>query len=355
MAIRTLLKLGKSSLVVVLPKDWLKEVGLHNGDKVLIKQEDDGSIRIIPAKVSVEESIARSRLVINIEKCSDENLIQRLLVANYLVGNDNITLATKREPISPTVLKNIREIISKLRGFEIIEQRPNIVVLQCMMDATKFSMENLVGRILALILSMADYIRKAFMEGKKEYLKEIMFLENELDRIYWFGVRQLLMVQKNRALAKFVGIESALHILGNRTILKVLELAGDYLEEIAKDLDRLDWAELEKCVEFRNGFAILINQIEDLIGDALRAYNGLDVFLANEILKRISELEDRVKELTDKVIKSIDDVKTGVFIIKSLTRFLDMARNIGVVCEIVINRAMEDPKKTLKSCVYKEI
>jgi len=216
-------------------------------------------------------------------------------------------------------------------------------------------MENQVLGKLALILSMADYIRKAFMEGKKEYLKEIMFLENELDRIYWFGVRQLLMVQKNRALAKFVGIESALHILGNRTILKVLELAGDYLEEIAKDLDRLDWAELEKCVEFRNGFAILINQIEDLIGDALRAYNGLDVFLANEILKRISELEDRVKELTDKVIKSIDDVKTGVFIIKSLTRFLDMARNIGVVCEIVINRAMEDPKKMLKSCVYKEI
>ena len=355
MAVRTLLKLGKSSLVVVLPKDWLKEVGLKSGDKVLIRQEDDGSIKIIPANISTLQTTTRSRIVINIDKCSEEDLIQRLLVANYLVGNDNVVLMTKKEPISPELLKNVREVISKLRGFEIIEQRPNFIVLQCMMDATKFSMENLVGRILALILSMADYVRKAFEEGNKEYLKEIIFLENELDRIYWFGVRQLLMVQKNRALAKFVGIESALHILGNRTILKVLELAGDYLEEIARDLEKIDWSILDEYVEFRNSFADLINGIEDIIGDTLRAYNGLDIFLANSILRRISELETKVRELTDKVMERIEDVKTGSFIIKSLTRFLDMAKSIGVVCEIVINRAMEDPRKVLRGCIYKEI
>jgi len=101
MAVRTLLKLGKSSLVVVLPKDWLKEVGLKSGDKVLIRQEDDGSIKIIPANISTLQTTTRSRIVINIDKCSEEDLIQRLLVANYLVGNDNIVLMTKKEPISP--------------------------------------------------------------------------------------------------------------------------------------------------------------------------------------------------------------------------------------------------------------
>jgi len=355
MAVRTLLKLGKSSLVVVLPKEWLKEVGLRSGDKVLIRQEDDGSIKIIPANIKSFDTTRKSRMIVNVEKCSDEELIQRLLVANYLVGNDNIALASKKDPISPDLLKNIREIISKLRGFEIIEQRPNLIVLQCMMDATKFSMENLVGRMLALILSMADYVKKAFNENKKEYLKEIIFLENELDRIYWFGVRQLLMVQKNRALAKFVGIESALHILGNRTILKVLELAGDYLEEIARDLNRIDWNALTEYTEFREAFIELIDNVEDIIGDTLRAFNGLDVFLANEILKRVDVLKERAYELSEGVLDKATDVRVGSTLVKVLTRLTDMARSIGVVCEVIINRAMEDPRKILRGCIYKEV
>lgn len=354
MAVRTLLKLGKSSLVVVLPKDWLKEVGLKSGDKVLIRQEDDGSIRIIPANISLANTSRKARIVINVEKCNDKTLIQRILVANYLVGNDNIALATKRENLSPDLIRNIREVISKLRGFEIIEQRPNQIILQCMMDATKFSMENLVGRMLALILSMTDYIKKTFKDSNKDYLKEILFLENELDRIYWFGVRQLLLVQKNRALAKFVGIESALHILGNRTILKVLELAGDYLEEIAKDLSQLDWSELDNCEEFREEFMSLLDKIEDMIGDTLRAFNGLDVFLANDILNTINAIKERILGLNERILERVKNVKSGSILIKVLTRLLDMAKSVGVVCEIVINRSMENLKRIMKSCIYKE-
>lgn len=354
-AVRTLLKLGKSSLVVVLPKEWLKEVGLRSGDKVVIKQEDDGSIRIIPANLSSFETPIKSRLVINVERCTDNDLIQRLLVANYLVGNDNIVLATKNEPVSPELLRNVRDVISKLRGFEIIEQHPYMISLQCMMDATKFSMENLVGRILALLLSMSDYVKKAFDEGDQEYLKRIGFLEDELDRLYWFGVRQLLMVQKNRALAKFVGIESALHILGNRTILKVLELAGDYLVDVSNDLSRISWDELSENRDLRVKFSDLLNVIEDIISDTLKAYNGLDAFLANGILKRIDQLGKEIRDLTDKVASEIKDVRTGAFLIKSLTRLLDMAKSIGVVCEIVINRVMEDPRRLLRGCIYKEL
>jgi len=355
MAVRTLLKLGKSSLVVVLPKDWLREVGLRSGDKVLVKQEEDGSLKIIPANMSLSDETLRARVVVNLDKCGDEKLVQRLLVANYLIGNDTVTIISKKSVIPPHTLKSVREVISKLRGFEIIEQRPDLIVLQCMTDATKFSMENLVGRLLALILSMVDYVKKAFDEGKMEYLKEIPFLEDELDRIYWFGVRQLLMVQRNRALAKFVGIESALHIVGNRTILKVLELAGDYLEEIAKDLLRAQWEQLEKCEAFRKAISNLVDQIEDIIGDTLRAFNGLDIFLANEILERVAQLEKQIHENAEKILLGLSDVKTGGIIMKVFTRLVDMAKSLGVVCEVVINRSMEEPGRMARGCIYREV
>ncbi|MHA1615979.1 MAG: AbrB/MazE/SpoVT family DNA-binding domain-containing protein [Candidatus Njordarchaeales archaeon] len=355
MSMRTLLKLGKSSLVVVLPKDWLNEMGLKNGDKVLVKQEDDGSLKIIPANISISGSSNSTRLVVNVDKCKDIGLVTRLLIANYLIGNDSIIIHARRGGIPPNVLKEVRDIISKLRGFEIIEQKPNRLLLQCVTDATSFSIDNLIGRMLSLLLSMIDYLRRGLSEQKRDYFQEAIFIEEEIDRIYWFGVRQLIMVQKNRALAKLVGLESTLHIVGNRAILKSLELAGDYVEEMARDLSKLDLEKLSHLSGIIGKICDLINVIEDIISDAVRTYNGLDIFLANAVLEKIREITETAHSLSEEIMNRCRDVKTGVILVKLLTRLSDMAKSIGTVCEIILNRAMENPSKGLQNCIYREL
>ncbi|MHA1589668.1 MAG: AbrB/MazE/SpoVT family DNA-binding domain-containing protein [Candidatus Njordarchaeales archaeon] len=354
MSMRTLLKLGKSSLVVVLPKDWLNEMGLKNGDKVLVKQEDDGSLKIIPANISIGRTINNARLAINVDKCKDKGLVSRLLIANYLIGNDSVVIRTRRGGVSAEILKEIREIITKLRGFEIIEQKPNRILLQCVTDATSFSIDNLIGRMLSLLLSMIDYLRRGLSERKQDYFQEAIFIEEEIDRIYWFGVRQLIMVQRNRALAKLVGLESTLHIVGNRAILKALELAGDYIEEMAKDLSKLSLDKISALPNIPEKICELINRIEDIISDAVRTYNGIDIFLANNVLERINEITKITHSLSEEIMNKCRDVKTGVILVKLLTRLSDMAKSIGTVCEIVLNRAMENPSRSLQNCIYRE-
>ena len=339
---RTLLKLGKSSLVVVLPKDWLHEMGLKNGDKVMVKQEEDGALKIVPQNIFSTKPEKERSIVINADKCKSKGLLERLLVANYLLGNDSIIICSKKESIEPQKLREIRKISQKLRGFEVIEQRTNRIYLQCLADSKKFSLENLISRMLALLLSMIDYVRKGISGGSPEYLEEVIYMEEEMDRLHWFAVRQILLMQRNRALAKALGVKSPLHLIGNRLILKLLELAGDYVEEMAKDAKNLELEKVLALGDILENFELLIDKVEDVISDSVRAFNGLDIILSNDIISRIDILEAEARRLSEEIVSRGTDVPTSVKLIRILTRVIDMCRSISVVGEVVINRSTEN-------------
>ncbi|WP_062662460.1 AbrB/MazE/SpoVT family DNA-binding domain-containing protein [Aeropyrum camini] len=59
--VRRLQKLGSSSLVVTLPKEWVREMGLKQGDPVYVVIEG-GSLRIVPAVNSETYAASRVRL-----------------------------------------------------------------------------------------------------------------------------------------------------------------------------------------------------------------------------------------------------------------------------------------------------
>lgn len=46
--IRKVQQVGYSTLVVSLPRDWVKEVGLKQGDVVSLMRDADGTLRLFP-------------------------------------------------------------------------------------------------------------------------------------------------------------------------------------------------------------------------------------------------------------------------------------------------------------------
>lgn len=351
MEVRTLLRLGKSSLVVVLPKDWLKELDLKAGDKVVVTQEEDGTLKILPSNIETKKNGRKINITINVDNCSEPNLIERILVGNYLVGNDFINIVSTKSILSPDYLKTIRKIVNKLRGVEIVEHTTNKIVLQCVADPIKFTISNILNRMLSLIISALDYIKRGLREDNRDYIKEVFYIEEEIDRLYWLAIRQILTVQKNRALTKLVGIESPLHLVGNRTIVKTLEMASDYLEDVAKDtLDVLNLVSYNEYSEIFDEIVGLIDKLEDVASDVIRSYSGLDLKTANDVLNQINGLEKYGRELIEKIMSSTTNVKIGVLLVRIVTRLIDMTRSLSIVCEIVINRALEFPSDKI-SCV----
>src|SRR5437879_12167313 len=94
MEARKVQKVGYSTLIVSLPKDWAGRVGLKQGDIVTFRRESDGGITVYPGLTRERENV---RYVIDADICDAPNLLTRIITANYLTGHDTIQIVTTKE------------------------------------------------------------------------------------------------------------------------------------------------------------------------------------------------------------------------------------------------------------------
>ena len=230
MEARKVQKVGYSTLIVSLPKGWVEEVGLKQGDLVSFRRESDGGITIYPGLTRERENI---RYVVDADLCDAPRLLSdaprlltRIITANYLTGHDTIQVVSKRE-ISSQHLEEVRGVSRKLTGLGIVEQNLRTVTLQSFVDPTKFPIYGLMRRLEIILSSMLETAVKSIVEGRPQLAEEVLHMEEEGDRIYWMIIRQLLLAVTDRRVAKEVGIEGPLHVVGNRIIAKSLEQMAD--------------------------------------------------------------------------------------------------------------------------------
>lgn len=75
---------GRSSYIVSLPKAWIREHGLKQGDLVSLVFNPDGSITIFPGKPKEEEETKTIEIT---EKMSDEEIAENIeAVLNAIIG-----------------------------------------------------------------------------------------------------------------------------------------------------------------------------------------------------------------------------------------------------------------------------
>jgi len=99
MEARKVQKVGYSTLIVSLPKDWVEQVSLKQGDIVTFRRESDGGITVYPGLTRERENF---RYVINADICDAPNLLTRIITANYLTGMiRSRLLQRKSSPASP--------------------------------------------------------------------------------------------------------------------------------------------------------------------------------------------------------------------------------------------------------------
>ena len=167
-------------------------------------------------------------------------------------------------------------------------------------------------------------------------------MEEESDRIYWLIVRQLLLAIKDRSVGTKIGIESPLHIAGNRVVAKTLEEMADSAENIAievialKDKDVASEALLNDIAKF----ALQVTKVSDL---SVKALLTGDVALSNESIEMVEATENDERKLSQRVVASAKDPSIAAnlrIIVWNLGQISKYCRMIG---EITINRILEKP------------
>src|SRR3989442_4866345 len=136
-------KVGYSSLIVSLPKHWVEQVSLKQGDIVTFRREPDGGITGHPGLTCERENF---RYVIDADICDAPILLTRIITANYLTGHDTIQIVAKKE-LSQRHLEEVRAVSRRLTGLGIVEQSLKSVTLQSFVDPTKFPIYGLMRRV----------------------------------------------------------------------------------------------------------------------------------------------------------------------------------------------------------------
>lgn len=339
MEARKVQRVGYSTLTVSLPREWVEDVKLKAGDIVSIKREDDGSLKLIPGTEHKREEI--KDCVVNADLCTSPNLLTRVITGNYILGHDTIQIATKDE-LKKSHLEEIRASTQRLTGLSIVEQTLKQVTLQSFVDPTRFPIYGLMRRLHIIINSMVDVSMKALVERRPELAAEVTHMEEESDRIYWLIVRQLLLAIRDRSVGTKIGIESPLHIAGNRVVAKTLEEMADAAENIAIEVLNLKDQEIASEAML-NEIAKFGNQIIKISDHSMKALLTGDISLSNEAVEMVEMAENDERKLTQKVLAHVRDVTVAASLRIIVWNLAQIGKYCRIVGEITINRILEKP------------
>jgi phosphate uptake regulator len=338
---------GYSTLSVSLPKDWVKEVGVKAGDVVSIIRLDDGSLRLQPGMAKDEKLPKR---VVNVDRIADPGLLKRAIVGLYIIGAETIVVASKAE-LKAAQLEEVKSAVQRLNGFGIVEQTASTITVQSFLDPTKFPIDGLLRRLHTVTTYMLEATFKGLLERKRESAQEVVLVEEDLDKIYWMTVRQLLYASKRLDAAKRIGIDNVLNIAGNRLVAKLAEKIGDYVEQMSVNTMAL----LDSGMELKAGhveeMGRLSREVVDLYASSFNAFLNKDTVQANRAIERSGRLEKELNEASFRLSQAyVSDPVYGdpakrvsfAFAVRSiLIGLAQIANFIGTVSEVGMNQSLE--------------
>jgi len=320
-----------------LPRDWVKDVGLEQGDLVTFLRERDGSLRLMPSEL-VEHKAKAEEFVIDSDLCDEPGMLERIVVGNYILGRDVITIVSSSRLRSAHV-EEVRRMVRRLFGIGIVEGTPNRIVLQCSIDPAKFKIDMLIRRLSVIASTMQSEAVQALLESDPKLAEDAIHREDEADMVYWLAMRLLLSAQRVRTIAEKTGLEDPLHIPYYGLIIRFLELIADYAENIARTAIGFKESYKEKL---NNHVVNRINNLSELAHNVF--LKAMDCFFTGDIkiAHNLLEIRKNIKKEHEILMKELPEIPHLRAVVWTLTRIADNGAGIAMMA---INRALEKPSK----------
>ena len=338
---RKLQKVSHSTLTISIPAEHVKRLGLKEGDNVEVKEETDGTLRLIPSAKKPKAAKAS----IKVDAVDTAELLSRLVVGCYMLGYDAIEL-TSKTGMTPEYLAEATKTLRRLRGVEIVQSSGDVVLAQSFMDPAKFPVDSLIKRLQLLVSKSLENSIVALRNGSPSVLNEIRKIQGEIDELYWLIVRQLLVALSDREISVKIGLESPLHTSGDRVSAKTIEEIGQIILELTEET--VNSREAGIRIEERT-----MKRIEDLARSANDCFDAtIESLLVPEIgtidraLAKIEATLSLEREVTLELSESEQPHMRTI-----ISRFGQLARYCNIIIEIALNRLL---RKTSKVCVIQE-
>lgn len=246
MDIRTLVKSGKASYTVAIPKHWIEKNKLKKGDKLYIDEKSDHEILISTHHMKAPSQAREVVINVDNKKC---HVICRELITAYLNPHNLIILKGKD---LPKHVECIKSEIAGLFALEVIDESSTKLVADSFLDIRTVSVDKLIRRIDNITRSMMlDTAKLATGEDNHEI---ICNRDYDVNRIGFLILKILKAAFTDPSVKKALNLTN-LDVLGLWEMQIQIEKIADHTKRIARLLSSLkkkkhpDLAELQKILD----------------------------------------------------------------------------------------------------------
>ena len=296
MEVRRLQEMGGATLLVSVPRDWVRRTSLKKGSVVSIEESGDGGLLIYPVN-SNENKLEKEIEIANPSRFGSEKVPSEITAA-YLLGYDLIRVKGEHR-ISPKDRERIISSIKRLIGLEIVEEDALSITSQFLVDNTAVEPSKIFRRIGSIVRAMISDSLKHLASLESTQFESVAQRDDEVDRLHFLLVRLIRSaVREPRAAGKF-GLTS-IDCLDYRVAANSLETAGDYAVELSNSI-----SELGRISSDLKGPIGEIAELLDAIQDsATRGFLSKDFFIAQTVFRDYEKLENALKNIQSSIKSS---------------------------------------------------
>ncbi|MBO3840935.1 MAG: phosphate uptake regulator PhoU [Candidatus Brockarchaeota archaeon] len=322
---RKVLKAGSSSLLITLPKSWVKQSKIDKGATLTMVSNKDGTLTIIPEGGGrlVEE-------VAKIDLSSKELKPQHVLLGSYLLGYNTIIIRSEKE-FSTAEISEVRKTVRRLPGAEISEETSSQIEVRVLLDPEMITPEKLVRRQSALAASMMSDCVKALVKMDRELAERVIERDEEVDRQYFILVRVIRSALRNPELPAKMGMDF-LNLMDLRMLVKYVEDSADQCVQISREVAKMHGR--VKRISLA-GLSSIGETLSDMHTKAVGLFSVFNASVMNDIMAKHAEVEEKLLSLEEKQ----DYRPYATSLVKVFNSLVKILENIKDVVELVSIKA----------------
>ncbi|MHB8566107.1 MAG: PhoU domain-containing protein [Nitrososphaerales archaeon] len=278
MEIRKLQTTAAGTFIVTIPKDWTQKLSLKKGDLVSIELEEN-DIVISPTKTKVT-SESKS---LSIDKFKDQKLLELCITASYIQGHD-ITEIVSSTKINPDQKRWIRQAVDGLIGVEIEEDYADRVILQNLIDPSKFHINKLLEKFSTTSSAVFQDAINALIQNDLTLAQDAYERGEQSTKLYRLLMRQALHAARSRKMREEMNLPDVsnvvVKIIATREIGRMAYYAMRIAQHVAEIEKKLD----DQLITIIQKMAKITVEMQD---QSLKALLNRDLDLASTIIDKM--------------------------------------------------------------------
>lgn len=324
---------GGSTYTISLPKKWIDELGIKNGDNMTIIKNANRSMTLFPG---LDSEKTPKKAIFTISQKDSEESIRRKIVALYLTGYKTIQVTSKGVKILPEHSRLIKDLVRKsMIGTEIVEADSESITIQILTRLPELTFDVALKRMYLMTANMHREAMEALKKFDTEYGEEVVRMDDEVDRFSLYMMRTLIMAIQNSSMLYDVGLERPSDCLNYRTVISRIERIADHAALIAKRIKFL-----KEPLEPK-----ILKELESLSNDAITCFENSisalakkDHILAEKVAVNISQVVEKEKEL----MYGMKESKNSTIVKFTLEDIRRTAEYSSDIIETVVNETIHN-------------